>query len=62
VLGDLGIDEFAAMRSKPSESAGLVLAHESRVAGNIGGENGRESAVDPLSAQMLSPRREFESS
>ena len=50
VFGDLRVDEFAAMRSEPSESAGLVPTHQPRVAGHIGGENGSEPALDPLSA------------
>ena len=56
MLGDLGVDEFAAMASEPRESASLVLSHEARITGDIGGENGRKTPLDPLSAQMLSPR------
>src|SRR5205085_8641855 len=57
VLGDLWVDQFAAMGSKPRESAGFVLAHHAAVAGDIGGENGRKPALDPLSAQdvLLGP-------
>ena len=50
VLGDFRIDEFAAMRSEPSQRASLVLAHQPRVAGDIGGEDGGEPALDALSA------------
>ena len=57
VLGDLRIDEFTAMASEPREGAGFVLPHEAAIAGHIGGENGREPAFDPLSAQMFPPRR-----
>ena len=52
-----GIDQFAAMRSEPCEGAGFVLTHEPAVSGDIGGENGREPAFDPLSAQWLLPGR-----
>ena len=55
MFGDFWIDEFAAVCSKPSERAGLVLAHEAAVAGDIGGEDGREPAIDPLSAQDCPP-------
>ncbi len=51
VLGDLRIDQLAAMGSQPRQRAGFVLAHQAAVAGDIGGENGREPALDPLSAQ-----------
>ena len=57
VLGDLGIDQFTAMRPEPREGAGLIESHEAAISGHIGGENGREPALDPLSAQMLPPRR-----
>src|SRR5207253_161432 len=50
-----GLDQFAAMGSEPCQGAGLVLSHESAITGYIGGEDGRESALDPLSAQMLPP-------
>src|SRR4051794_8039998 len=42
VLGDLGVNEFAAVGSEPSEGAGFVLAHEAAITGDIGGENGRK--------------------
>src|SRR5437763_13497276 len=51
VLADFWLDEFAAMGSKPRESAGFVLAHHAAVAGDIGGENGRKPALYPLPAQ-----------
>jgi hypothetical protein len=50
VLGELGIDQFAAMGSEPGESSGLVLAHEAAISGHIGGENGRKTALYPLPA------------
>jgi hypothetical protein len=43
------------MVSEPGKSAGLVLAHETRITDDIGGENGREPAFDPLSAQCVLP-------
>jgi hypothetical protein len=50
VLGDPGVDEFAAMASKPRESASLVLAHEPAIPGHIGGEKAvsRRSTRSPL--------------
>src|SRR5215469_3408189 len=57
VFGNLGVDEFAAMGSEPCESAGFVLTHEAAISGDIGGENGREPALDPLSAQCFLPGR-----
>jgi hypothetical protein len=50
VFGDLRIDVFAAMGSEPREGAGLVLSHEAAVSGDVSGENGRQSTLDPLSA------------
>jgi hypothetical protein len=44
------------MRSEPGEGAGLVLSHEAAISGDIGGEDGREPALDPLSAQCILPR------
>src|SRR5262249_44141855 len=57
VFGNLGVDEFAAMCSEPCESAGFVLSHKAAISGDIGGENGREPALDPLSAQCFLPGR-----
>jgi hypothetical protein len=53
VLGNLRVDQFATMSSEPREGASLVESHEAAVADDIGGENGRESAFDPLSAQCV---------
>jgi len=55
VLGNLGIDEFAAVRLEPCQSAGFVRAHQPRIAGDVGSENGRETAFNPLSAQCSLP-------
>jgi hypothetical protein len=43
------------MGSEPSEGAGLILTHEAAISGDIGGENGREPALDPLFAQSSLP-------
>jgi hypothetical protein len=43
------------MGSEPCESAGFVLTHEAAISGDIGGENGREPAFDPLCAQCFLP-------
>jgi len=55
VLGDLGVDQLAAVGAEPSERARLVLPHQPAVARDIGGENDREPPFDPLSAQNLLP-------
>ena len=44
MLGDLGVDQFAPKRLQRGERALLVRAHQPRVAGDIGGENGGEAA------------------
>ena len=43
------------MDSEARERAGFVLPHEAAVAGDIGGEDGREPAIDPLSDQYVLP-------
>jgi hypothetical protein len=55
VLGDLGVDQVAPMGSQPGQRAGLVLAHQPRVAGDIGSKDSREPPLDPLSGQLFSP-------
>src|SRR5437764_3845876 len=55
VFGDFGIDEFATMSPKPVQGAGLIKSHKAAVSGHIGGENGREPALDPLSSQCFLP-------
>src|SRR5205085_7765145 len=55
VFGNAWIDQFAAMASKPGKSPSLVLAHQAAVADDISGEDGREPALDPLSAQNFPP-------
>src|SRR5437762_3333819 len=51
VLGDLGVDQFAAMGSQPRQRPGLVLAHEAAVTGDIGSEDSRKPALYPLPSQ-----------
>jgi hypothetical protein len=48
----LGINQVATVDTEPRESAGLVLTHEPAVTGYISGKDGREPAIDPLSAQF----------
>ncbi len=55
VLGNLRVDQLAAMGAQPRQRAGLVLAHQPAVAGDIGGEDGRKPALDPFSAQRFLP-------
>ena len=57
MLGDLGINEFTPMTLEPGKGASLIESHETAISGHIGGENGREPAFDPLSAQTLPPRK-----
>ena len=56
MLGDLRVDEFAAMGSQTSQCASLILSHEAAVTDDIGGEYGREPTFDPLSVQNLLSR------
>src|SRR5271166_6530266 len=51
VLGNLGIDEFAAMCLQPGKGALLVGTHEPAVAGDIDGQDGRQPPLHPLAGQ-----------
>ena len=53
MLRDLGIDEFAPDRLQRRERAFLVVAHQPRIAGDIGRQNRRQSPFDPLLAHVL---------
>src|SRR5205814_9410237 len=53
VLGNLRIDQLAAMGAQPRQRAGLVLAHQTAVAGDIGGENGRQPALHSLTLHQV---------
>src|SRR5262245_47581707 len=44
MLGDLGIDKFAAVRHKALKRTGLILAHEARIARHIDGKDGSKPA------------------
>src|SRR5215471_13892601 len=55
VLGDLRVDQIAAQRPEACQSAGLVSFHQTAVSGDIGRQNGREPALDPLCAQDALP-------
>jgi hypothetical protein len=57
VLGGLRIDQIAAQRPEARRGAGLVPFHQTAVARDIGGQNGREPAFDPLCAQGALPGR-----
>ena len=41
MCGDLGVDQFAAVRLQPCQRAFLVDAHQPTVAGNIRRQDGR---------------------
>ena len=51
VLGDLGIDEFAAMCLQSGKGALLVGTHQPAVAGDIDGQDGRQPPLHPLAGQ-----------
>jgi hypothetical protein len=55
VLGDLRVDQIAAQRPEARKRAGLVPFHQTAVSGDIGCQNGREPALDPLCAQGALP-------
>jgi len=44
VLPDLGIDQFLEMSFKPFVCPLLIRAHQARISGHIGGEDGGEAA------------------
>ena len=48
MLGDLGIDQFAAMRLQSRERAFLVVADQPAVAGDIGREDGRQPPLNAI--------------
>src|ERR1700737_2832655 len=48
MLGDLGVRYFAAQRRQGRVRALLVLAHQPRIAGDIGRQYRRQPALDPL--------------
>jgi len=54
MLSDFGIGEFTANRMQRRERALFVRAHQPRIAGDIGRQNGRQSSLDPRSAHLAS--------
>ncbi len=57
MLGDAGIDQLIAVRLQPRERAFLVLAHQPAVARDIGRQDRRQPALDPLHPHYCPPRR-----
>jgi hypothetical protein len=55
MLADVRVDELTAMSFEARQSAGLIRAHQPAVASDIGGDDGRKTALDPLSAQSSLP-------
>jgi hypothetical protein len=52
MLGDFGVAQFTANRTQRRERALFVRAHQSRIAGDINRQNGRQSALDPPFAHL----------
>jgi hypothetical protein len=47
VFGYFGIDKLFSARLERGQSAFLVFAHETAVAGNVGREDGGQPSFDP---------------
>jgi hypothetical protein len=58
VLGDLGVDQLAAMDLEPREGPFLIGADQPAVARDVGGENGGQPAFDALPSQAALPNRQ----
>jgi hypothetical protein len=56
IFRNLGVDQLVAVGSEQAKGSGLVLTDKAAIADDVGGENGSEPPLDPLSAQLLSPR------
>ena len=56
VLGDLGVDQFLAMRLELAQRAFLIDAHQPAVAGNVARPNRRKSAVDTVFRHLIAPK------
>src|SRR5208283_3601428 len=52
VLGDLGVAELAPYRRQRDQGAFLVGAHQPRIAGDIGRQDRRQPALDPLPGHL----------
>jgi hypothetical protein len=57
MLSDLGIGQFAAQRGQRSMRALLIRAHQPRIAGDIGSEDGGQPAFDLSCGQSGAPNR-----
>src|SRR6266446_9436994 len=57
VLGDLGIDQLAAVRLEPRKRPFLVDADQPAVARDVRGENGSQPAFDAFRGQSGAPNR-----
>src|ERR1700674_2428173 len=55
MFGDLGIDQFAAMRLQPCKRPFLVSTHKPAVTRDIRGENGGQLAFDAFRGQSGLP-------
>jgi hypothetical protein len=49
VFGDFRVDKLAAMPFEPFECPFLIAAHQPRIARDIGGQDGSQPPIDPLS-------------
>ena len=56
MLRDFWIDDRASVVLECGQRAFLIHAHQPRIACDIPGENGREAALDPFSAQGVLPK------
>jgi len=52
VLGYFRVDQLAPDRLEARQGAGLILAHHPAVAGDVGREDCRQPALDPLSSHV----------
>ena len=55
MLGDLVVDQLAAMRFEACQRAFLIVADQPAVAGNIGGENGGQTPLNALLGHWAAP-------
>jgi hypothetical protein len=47
MLGDFGLQKFAAMRIEPQQGAFLISSHHSAVTGHVAGKDGRKLSFGP---------------
>ena len=55
MFGDLGIDQFLAMRLELAQRAFLIDAHQPAVAGNVGRQYRSQPAVDTVFRHLVAP-------